>query len=108
MRRIADALSCMRGPDGEVIYVGEKALVMAWHLARAGADVDPAKAIIKRRAVPAKIGHIAGMVDWVPIDAPDLDDAPPLITAEAELPDPATLYDALPWTVRTKIEGAFT
>ena len=44
MRRIADALAFMRGPTGEVIYVGQKALHMAWHLARAGVDVHPEKA----------------------------------------------------------------
>jgi len=104
MRRIFDALACMRGPDGDIIYVGEKALHMAWHLARAGADVDPARAVIKRRPMPARPGGIAGMVDWVPVDAPDVPDT---LTAVGEIPDPQTLVDSLPWHVRTRIEGAF-
>lgn len=106
MRRLVDALQFMRGPTGEVIYVGEKALHMAWHLARAGADVDPARAIIKPRTIPAGPGQLAGMVDWVTVDAPDAD-TPGAITAAGEIPDPAALYDAIPWTVRTHIEGAF-
>ena len=102
MRRLVDALSCMRGPGGEVIFVGDKALHMAWHLARAGADVHPENAIIKRRPLPA--GQIAGMVDWVPVTAPD-SDLPDDLTGVGELPDPDTLFDALPWHVRTHIGG---
>ncbi len=107
MRRLVDALQFMRGPTGEVLYVGDKALHIAWHLARAGADVEPDRAVIKPRTMPAGPGQIAGMVDWVSVDSPDTD-IPGAITAVGEIPDPATLYDALPWTVRTKIEGAFS
>ena len=105
MRRIVDALAFMRGPDGEVIYVGEKALHMAWHLARAGADVDPERAIIKRRPMAPHIGGIAGMVDWVSVDTPI--DVPDITSAQGEAPDPDTFYDALPWHVRTHIQGSF-
>lgn len=104
MRRIFDALAFMRGPDGDIIYVGEKALHIAWHLARAGVDVHPENAIIKRRPVPARPGGLAGMVDWVPADAPDVPDT---LTAQGEIPDPAELIDSLPWHVRTRIEGSF-
>lgn len=107
MRRLVDALQFMRGPTGEVLYVGDKALHMAWHLARAGADVDPDRAVIKPRTVPAGPGQIAGMVDWVSVETPDTD-TPGTVTAVGEIPDPATLYNSIPWTVRTKFEGAFT
>lgn len=106
MRRIADALAFMRGPTGEVIYVGEKAIQMAWHLARAGADVHPDKAIIKRRPIPARPGQMAGMVDWVSVTEPDSavsDD----FSAVGPIPDPDTFYDRLPWHVKTNIQGAF-
>jgi len=107
MRRLADSLAFVRGPDGEVLYLGDKALHVAWHLARAGADVNPDKAVIKRRPLPAGPGQLAGMVDWVPVDAPDTG-AAEAFTAHGELPDPATLLDSIPWHVRTKIEGDFT
>lgn len=111
MRRIADVLQCMRGPDGELIYVGEKIPSIAWHLARAGVDVDPARAIIKRRGIPARPGQFAGLVDWVPVDWPDPDPAvaAPMVTAAdgADINLDA-LEDALPWHVKTKFEGKFT
>jgi len=107
MRRLADALAFMRGPTGELIYVGEKALQIAWHLARAGADVDPDRAIIKRRGIPNGPGQLPGMVDWVPVDWPDDDQAPEPISAVGPLPDPATFDDLLPWHTRTRIQGAF-
>jgi len=102
MREYADALDCVRTPSGELFYLDGKArLEIAWHLARAlGPD-----AVIKRRPMPARPGQIAGMVDWVPIDAPDVPDA---TSAVGEIPDPQTLVDSLPWHVRTHISGAFT
>lgn len=105
MRRLFDALAFMRGPDGSVIYIGEQAMHIAWHLARAGADVNPDNAIIKRQPVPARPGGLAGMVDWVPLDAPDVVDD---LSAVGEIPDPDQLYNSLPWHVRTHISGAFT
>lgn len=110
MHRIADALQCMRGPNGEIIYIGEKVPHIAWHLARAGVDVDPDKAIIKRRAIPPRPGQFAGLVDWVPIDSPDPAPRPgvELISASDGVDiDLDALEDALPWHVRTKIKGAF-
>ncbi len=108
MQRIADALQYMRGPTGEVIYVGEKLPHMAWHLARAGCDVDPDKAIIKRRPIPNRPGQFAGMCDWVPVDWPDRDPEPgcELVTAVGDI-DLDALDDALPWHVKTKFEGNF-
>ena len=106
MRRIFDALAFMRGPDGDVIYVGEKALHIAWHLARAGCDINPADAVIKRRPVPARPGQMAGLIDWVPISTPD-SDLPDTTSAVGEIPDPDQLVDSLPWHVKTKIQGAF-
>lgn len=112
-RRIYDALRCMRGPSAagqpaELIYVGEKAMHMAWHLARAGVDVHPERAVIKARTVKAAIGQLPGMVDWVPVDWPDEPDAPPPVSAVAPDIDLDKLVDALPWHVKTKIQGSFT
>lgn len=106
MERIADALAFMRGPGGEVIFIGEKIPAIAWHLARAGADVDPQRAIIKPRPVPNRPGQFAGLVDWVPVDWPDVEAEPgvDIVSAQAPMPD---LDAALPWHVKTKIEGAF-
>jgi hypothetical protein len=106
MRRIVDALNCMRGPDGEVIYVGPKALHMAWHLARAGCDVDPDRAIIKARGVRPGIGQLPVMADWVPIDTPDRDDLPELPTAVGPL-DLDVLDDLTAWHTQTQFEGDF-
>ena len=102
MREYADALDCVRTPSGELFYLdGKTRLEIAWHLARAlGPD-----AVIKRRPMPARPGQLAGMVDWVPIDTPDIPDP---TSAVGEIPDPQTLVDSLPWHVRTRIEGAFT
>lgn len=110
MHRIADALQCMRGPTGELLYVGEKAPDIAWHLARAGLDVAPGAAIIKRRAIPNRPGQFAGLVDWVPITAPDSPPQPgvELVSASDGVEvDLDALEDALPWHVKTKFEGAF-
>lgn len=108
MHRLADALMFMRGPTGELIYVGEKALQIAWHLARAGADVHDERAVIKARSVPNRPGQMAGMRDWVPVDWPDPDPIPgsELVTARGEV-DLDAMYDAIPWHVRTKFEGTF-
>jgi hypothetical protein len=106
MRRLADALAFMRGPDGDVIYLGDKALHIAWHLARAGCDVNPDNAVIKRRPIPARPGQIAGLIDWVPADWPD-SDLPDDTSAQGEIPNPTDLHNSLPWHVRTRIEGSF-
>jgi hypothetical protein len=109
MERIADALQFMRGPNGEVIFIGEKIPAIAWHLARAGADVDPDAAIIKRRAIPNRPGQFAGLCDWVPVDSPEVDNGAELVSAvNCRDIDLDKLDDALPWHVRTHIQGGFT
>ena len=107
MYRIADALRFMRGPTGDMIFVGEQLPSIAWHLARAGVDVHPDKAIIKARAVPDRPGQFAGMVDWVPVDWPDPEGLPEPVSACGPDVDLETLDDALPWHVKTKIQGVF-
>lgn len=110
MYRIADALQWMRGPGGEMIYLGEKIPHMAFHLARAGGDIIPARAIIKRRPIPNRPGQFAGMCDWVPVDWPDPEPQPglELVSAVGDLNiDLDGLDDKIPWHVRTKIEGNF-
>jgi len=103
MRQYYDALDCIRTPTGELLYLdGKTRMSIAWHLARA---VGP-DAVIKRRPVPARPGSIAGLIDWVPIDAPD-GDIPDTTSAFGEIPDPTELVDTLPWHVRTRIEGSF-
>ena len=108
MYRIADALRYIRGPTGELIYVGEKIPHIAWHLARAGVDVHPERAVIKARPIPDRPGQFCGMVDWVPVDWPEPDFAAQPVSALAPDIDLDTLVDALPWHIRTKIEGNFT
>jgi hypothetical protein len=107
MRRIADSLDFIETSTGEVIYLdGKTRLEIARHQARAGADVDPSRAIIKRRPIPARPGGIAGAIEWVSVDAPD-SPIPDLTSAVGPIPDPEQLVDALPWHVRTRIEGNF-
>lgn len=109
MHRIADALQWMRGPTGEMIFMGEKIPHIAFHLARAGCDVHPDKAIIKRRAIPNRPGQFAGMCDWVPIDWPDKPPQPGVeLVSAAEHVNLDALDDVIPWHTRTKIEGNFT
>ncbi|QFP94811.1 minor tail protein [Mycobacterium phage Marshawn] len=45
--------------------------VIAFHLARVGCVVDPARAQIKKRPMPLTGGVVEDAVEWVPIDAPD-------------------------------------
>ncbi len=111
MRSIFEALRFARGPRGELMFLtDDMCMSLAWHLARAGVPpVDVDRRVIKPRAVPNRPGQFAGVTDWVPWDAPEPDpddpDAPELVTATGPLPD---LDAALPWHVRTKIEGNFT
>lgn len=107
MYRIADALRFMRGPTGDMIFVGEKIPDIAWHLARAGVDVHPDKAVIKARPVPDRPGQFAGMIDWVPVHWPDPDPATvgqPVSACGPDI-DLEQLDEALPWHVKTKIRG---
>lgn len=111
MHRIADALRFVRGPSApgqpaELIYLGEKIPHIAWHLARAGVDVDSERAVIKARPVPDRPGQFAGMVDWVPVDWDDRTETKAVSALSADV-DLEQLDDLLPWHVKTKIEGAF-
>ncbi|KAB7755194.1 phage gene 29 protein family protein [Mycolicibacterium mucogenicum] len=107
--RLTDALAFARGPRGEVLFLtDDQRVAFAFHLARAGADVYPDKAIIKRRGIPDRPGQLAGVVDWVPVDAPDDPDAPEPISAVGPIPPPPELPDLdelAPWHTQTKIKG---
>lgn len=114
MHRIYDALQFMRAPaapgqPAELIYVGEKAMQIAWHLARAGCDVDPERAVIKRRVVPPRLGQMPGMVDWVPVtwDDPEPTEGE-VVSAQGPMPDPSTFDDLVAWHTKTQMEGNFT
>lgn len=109
--RIADALAYARGPRGEVLFMtDDKRVEFAFHLARAGADVDPGRAIIKRRAIPDRPGQLAGVVDWVSVDWEDDPNAPEAVSAVGpvpEVPDEALeqLDSRMQWHTQPRIEG---
>lgn len=107
MHRIYDALRFMRGPNGDLIFLGEKSLHMAWHLARAGADVHPERAVIKAVPVRDRPGQFSGMVDWAPVDWEDTRGLPDPPSATAPDIDLDTLDDLVPFHTKTHIEGAF-
>jgi hypothetical protein len=110
MRSLADALAYIRGPDGEVIFLGDDQRVkIAWHLARAGVPaMDSTRAVIKRRVLPDRPGMLAGMVDWIPVDAHDPDpQRTQSMSATGPTIDPEAMWDAIPWHVKTNIEGTF-
>ncbi|MDQ2636856.1 MAG: hypothetical protein M3Y83_08285 [Actinomycetota bacterium] len=111
MRSLADALAYVRGPDGEVIMLGDDQRVkIAWHLARTGVSgMDPDRAVIKRRVLPDRPGMLAGMVDWIPVDAQDPDpQRTQSMSATGPAIDPEAMWDAIPWHVKTNIEGTFS
>ncbi|MGV0663662.1 hypothetical protein BKG71_03455 [Mycobacteroides chelonae] len=107
--RITDALAFARGPRGEVLYLtDDQRVCFAFHLARAGADVHPDKAIIKRRAIPDRIGQLPGVIDWVPVGWADDPNAPEPISAVGPVPVPPELpdFDAMnAWHTLPRIEG---
>lgn len=110
MRSLTDALAYVRGPDGSVIVLGDDQRVkIAWHLARAGVPgMDPARAVIKRRVLPDRPGMLAGMVDWIAADAEDPDPGrTQSMSATGPDIDPEAMWDAIPWHVKTNIEGNF-
>ena len=110
MQSLADALAYIRGPDGEVIFLGDDQRVkIAWHLARAGVPaMDSTRAVIKRRVLPDRPGMLAGMVDWIPADAQDPDpERTQSMSATGPPIDPESMWDAIPWHVKTNIEGTF-
>ncbi|MEC4616183.1 phage gene 29 protein family protein [Tsukamurella tyrosinosolvens] len=106
--RIADALACMRGPFGELMWLADDdRLKFAWHLARAGADVFDELAIIQRRAIPDRPGQLGGMVDWVSVDEELKPEQKPAVSAVGPVPDLDTMLDRIPFRTRTKITGDF-
>lgn len=110
MAFLTDCLAYVTGPTGEVTFISDDMRAkIAWHMARAGAGSVPGQAIIKRRAKPDRPGQFAGSVEWVPMDAPDPDpERTASLSAQGELPNLDQMYNAMPWHVRTKIEGDFT
>ncbi|AHB79554.1 minor tail protein [Mycobacterium phage Validus] len=128
MYDIAEALQYPVDSRGRVYDVRFLLPVIAFHLARAGCVVDPARAQIKKRRLPPQGGVVEDAVEWVPLDAPDsiedelagatLDDLPHLsAAAQAEfrrrvlgeppappVDDPAVDLDArTPWHTETSI-----
>lgn len=71
MYDIADALRYPVDSRGRVYDVSFLAPILAYHLARAGAVIDPQRAIIKPRRLPPTPGVIDGAIEWVGIDEPD-------------------------------------
>ncbi|AVO21962.1 minor tail protein [Mycobacterium phage Adonis] len=129
MYDIAEALTYPVDSRGRRYDVRFLLPVIAYHLARAGCVVDPARAVIKKRRLPPTGGVVEDAVDWVPLDAPDsiedeldgatLDDLPHLsAAAQAEFrrralgepPAPTAVDDQgvdlderAPWHVETSI-----
>ncbi|BBZ65826.1 hypothetical protein MINS_12550 [Mycolicibacterium insubricum] len=107
--RLTDALAYARGPRGEVLFLtDDQRVAFAFHLARAGADIIPGNAIIKRRAIPDRPGQLTGVIDWVPVDTPDDPTLPEPISAVGPVPTPPELPDLdelVPWHTNTRIEG---
>ncbi|QNJ58246.1 hypothetical protein SEA_ELLIE_21 [Mycobacterium phage Ellie] len=91
MYDIAEALQYPIDSQGRRYDVRFLLPVIAFHLARAGCVVDPARAVIKKRRMPLTPGVVEDAVEWVPIDAEDtiedelhgatLDDLPHLSAA---------------------------
>jgi len=127
MYDLADALHYPVDSQGRVFDVKFMLPVLAYHLARCGAVIDPARALIKQRRLPPAPGVFEDAVEWVSVDAPDsiddelagvtIDDVESLsAAAKAELlrrlgakePE-STNPDATTWHVETSIhfdEGA--
>ena len=126
MYDLADALRYPVDNRGRVYDVRFMLPALAYHLARAGAVIDPQRAIIKARRLPPTPGVVEDAVEWVAVDAPDsiteelagatIDDVDKLSpAARAELirrlggdgvaaaqQDP-NLDDQVPWRVETSI-----
>lgn len=127
MYRIADALQYPVDTRGRVYDCSFLLPILAYHLARAGADIDPQRAIIKSRRLPPAPGVIDGAIEWVGVNQPDriedelagatIDDIDRLSpAARAELirrlggdattaaqPDDSDLDGRSPWHVETTI-----
>lgn len=70
MYDIADALQYPVDHRGRVYDIRFMLPALAYHLARAGAVIDPNRAIIKPRRLPPTPGVIEDAVEWVGLDAP--------------------------------------
>ena len=70
MHDIADALQYPVDHRGRVYDIRFMLPAIAFHLARAGAVIDPARAVIKARRLPPTPGVIEDAVEWVGLDAP--------------------------------------
>lgn len=124
MYDIADALRYPTDHRGRVYDVRFLIPALSYHLAMAGAVIDPARAVRKPRKIPPGPGIIDDAVEWVSVDEPDtvadeLDGATIADVerlsphARAELirrlggnqPPPETddLDDRIPWRVQTNI-----
>lgn len=71
MYDIADALRYPVDSRGRVYDVTFLAPIIAYHLARAGAVINPERAVIKPRPLRPGPGIADGAIQWVAIDAPD-------------------------------------
>ena len=71
MYDIADALRYPVDNRGRIYDVRFLLPIIAFHLARAGAVIDPQRAVIKARRLPPTPGVIEDAVEWVSPDAPD-------------------------------------
>lgn len=110
MAYLTDCLAFIAGPNGDTIFISDDMRAkIAWHLARAGAGEVKGQGIIKRRAIPDRPGQFAGSIEWVPMDVVDPDPKrTESLSAQGEPIDLDALDDALPWHVKTRIEGNFT
>lgn len=71
MYDLADALRYPVDSRGRVYDVKFMLPVLAFHLARAGAVIDPARAVIKARRLPPTPGVVEDAVEWVGVNEPD-------------------------------------
>ena len=109
MRYLTDCLAFAVGPTGNLVFIPDDLRVqLAWHLARAGAGRVDGQAVIKRQVLPDQPGQMAGSVAWVSLDTEDPDPVRTAdLSAQGDPIDPRALDDALPWHVKTKLEGDF-
>lgn len=71
MYDLADALRYPVDHRGRVYDVRFLLPILAYHLARAGAVIDPSRAVIKARRLPPTPGVVEDAIEWVSRDAPD-------------------------------------
>jgi hypothetical protein len=71
MYDIADALRYPVDNRGRVYDVRFLLPIIAFHLSRCGAVIDPSRAIIKARRLAPAPGVIEDAVEWVSVNAPD-------------------------------------